>query len=95
MINTLYLPELREMLAENRTKEMAEFCTAVAHPFCAADVFTAEFHPSLGLGCIRLLGLYCTLALISMLCSKRKVEGRKLVTRRADAPRRLQGISHP
>ena len=29
MINTLYLPELREMLAENRTKEMAEFCTAV------------------------------------------------------------------
>jgi len=29
MINTLYLPELREMLAENRTEEMAEFCTAV------------------------------------------------------------------
>ena len=29
MINTLYLPELREMLAENRTEEIAEFCTAV------------------------------------------------------------------
>ena len=29
MINTLYLPELREMLRENRTAEMVEFCTAL------------------------------------------------------------------
>ena len=36
MINTLYLPELREMLSENRTEEMTEFCIAV-HPGVTAD----------------------------------------------------------
>ena len=36
MINTLYLPELREMLAEGRLDEMAEFCTAV-HPGVTAE----------------------------------------------------------
>jgi magnesium transporter len=29
MVNTLYLPELREMLAENNTDELREFCTAL------------------------------------------------------------------
>jgi len=29
MVNTLYLPELREMLAENNTAELREFCTAL------------------------------------------------------------------
>lgn len=29
MTNTLYLPELREMLAENNSAELAEFCTAL------------------------------------------------------------------
>ncbi len=29
MVNTLYLPELREMLAENDTAELREFCTAL------------------------------------------------------------------
>jgi magnesium transporter len=29
MVNTLYLPELREMLAENHTAELREFCTAL------------------------------------------------------------------
>lgn len=29
MINTLFLPELREMLAENNTAQLAEFCTAL------------------------------------------------------------------
>jgi magnesium transporter len=37
MINTLYLPELREMLADGDAKELREFCTAL-HP-----VRTAEF----------------------------------------------------
>ena len=37
MTNTLYLPELREMLHENNTEEMREFCTAL-HP-----AHTAEF----------------------------------------------------
>ena len=36
MINTLYLPELREMLSENRKEEMEEFCIAV-HPGVTAD----------------------------------------------------------
>ena len=29
MVNTLYLHELREMLAENNTAELREFCTAL------------------------------------------------------------------
>jgi magnesium transporter len=36
MSNTLYLPELREMLAEKKTEELAEFCTAL-HPARTAD----------------------------------------------------------
>ncbi len=36
MTNTLYLPELREMLAENNTVELEEFCTAL-HPARTAD----------------------------------------------------------
>ncbi len=31
MINTLYLPELREMLAEQNEHELREFCMAL-HP---------------------------------------------------------------
>ncbi len=34
--NTLYLPELREMLAENNAAELREFCTAL-HPARTAD----------------------------------------------------------
>ena len=37
MVNTLYLPELREMIADNRGEELREFCSAL-HP-----VRTAEF----------------------------------------------------
>ena len=36
MINTLYLPELREMLTENDTTGLAEFCTAL-HPARTAE----------------------------------------------------------
>ncbi len=36
MVNTLYLPELREMLAENREGELREFCTAL-HPARTAE----------------------------------------------------------
>jgi magnesium transporter len=36
MTNTLYLPELREMLAENNTAELEEFCTAL-HPARTAE----------------------------------------------------------
>ena len=36
MINTLYLPELREMLAENNEAELLEFCTAL-HPARTAE----------------------------------------------------------
>ena len=36
MINTLYLPELREMLAEQNTAELREFCTAL-HPARTAE----------------------------------------------------------
>ncbi len=36
MPNTLYLPELREMLAENNSAELQEFCTAI-HPARAAE----------------------------------------------------------
>jgi len=36
MTNTLYLPELREMLAENNSAELAEFCTAL-HPARTAE----------------------------------------------------------
>ena len=36
MINPLYLPELREMLAEDNTAEMKEFCEAL-HPARTAD----------------------------------------------------------
>ncbi|MBC8876103.1 MAG: magnesium transporter [Planctomycetes bacterium] len=36
MVNTLYLPELREMLAENNADEMREFCTAL-HPARTAE----------------------------------------------------------
>lgn len=36
MVNTLFLPELREMLAENNTFELTEFCTAL-HPARTAE----------------------------------------------------------
>lgn len=36
MINTLFLPELREMLAEHNTAELKEFCTAL-HPARTAE----------------------------------------------------------
>lgn len=36
MLNTLYLPELREMLAENKTEDLREFCTAL-HPARTAE----------------------------------------------------------
>ncbi len=36
MINTLYLPELREMLAEDRTDDLREFCVAL-HPARTAE----------------------------------------------------------
>ncbi|MFN6137443.1 MAG: magnesium transporter [Planctomycetota bacterium] len=36
MMNTLFLPELREMLAEDRTDELREFCTAL-HPARTAE----------------------------------------------------------
>jgi magnesium transporter len=36
MVNTLFLPELREMLAENNTFELREFCTAL-HPARTAE----------------------------------------------------------
>ncbi len=36
MINTLFLPELREMLAEGNSQELREFCTAL-HPSRAAE----------------------------------------------------------
>jgi magnesium transporter len=36
MMNTLYLPELREMLADNNDGEMCEFCTAL-HPARTAE----------------------------------------------------------
>ena len=36
MVNTLFLPELREMLAENNTFELQEFCTAL-HPARTAE----------------------------------------------------------
>lgn len=36
MTNTLYLPELREMLAENNEAELVEFCTAL-HPARTAE----------------------------------------------------------
>ncbi|MBN2021984.1 MAG: magnesium transporter [Pirellulales bacterium] len=36
MANTLYLPELREMLAENNAAELREFCTAL-HPARTAE----------------------------------------------------------
>jgi magnesium transporter len=36
MINTLFLPEIREMLAENQSEELREFCTAL-HPARTAE----------------------------------------------------------
>ena len=36
MINTLYLPELREMLTEGNVAELREFCTAL-HPARTAE----------------------------------------------------------
>jgi len=36
MVNTLFLPELREMLAENNSTELHEFCTAL-HPARTAE----------------------------------------------------------
>ena len=44
MVNTLYLPELREMLADNNEAELQEFCTAL-HP-----ARTAEFMEGLNAG---------------------------------------------
>ncbi len=37
MTNTLYLPELREMLAENDAAGLEEFCTALHHPARTAE----------------------------------------------------------
>ena len=37
MTNTLYLPELREMLAENDSAGLREFCTALHHPARTAE----------------------------------------------------------
>ena len=37
MINTLYLPELREMLAEHRDDELREFCNTLYHPLRTAE----------------------------------------------------------
>ena len=36
MVNTLFLPELKEMLAENNAPELQEFCTAL-HPARTAE----------------------------------------------------------
>ena len=36
MVNTLYLPEIREMLAANDREELREFCTAL-HPARTAE----------------------------------------------------------
>ncbi len=36
MVNTLFLPELREMLAENNERELREFCAAL-HPARTAE----------------------------------------------------------
>ena len=44
MINTLYLPELREMLAQNNAQELSDFCVAL-HP-----ARTAEFMEGLTAG---------------------------------------------
>ncbi len=41
MTNTLYLPELREMLAENDEAGLREFCTALHHPARTADFMEA------------------------------------------------------
>jgi len=41
MLNTLYLPEIREMLAENNTAELREFCTALHHPARTAEFMEA------------------------------------------------------
>jgi magnesium transporter len=40
MVNTLFLPELKEMLADNNTFELREFCTAL-HPARTADYMEA------------------------------------------------------
>ena len=37
MINTLYLPELREMLDQGHTAELCEFCNILHHPLRAAE----------------------------------------------------------
>ncbi len=37
MMNTLYLPELREMLAENDTEGLRVFCEALHHPYQTAE----------------------------------------------------------
>ncbi|MEO2022683.1 MAG: magnesium transporter [Pirellulaceae bacterium] len=37
MLNTLYLPELREMLDQGRTAELREFCNILHHPLRAAE----------------------------------------------------------
>lgn len=37
MINTLYLPELRELLAEGDAEELRQFCTAFHHPARTAE----------------------------------------------------------
>ncbi len=37
MINTLYLPELREMLAEKDIQGLKEFCEALHHPYQTAE----------------------------------------------------------
>ena len=37
MLNTLFLPEIREMLAENKQDELREICGAI-HPAAIADL---------------------------------------------------------
>lgn len=51
MTNTLYLPELREMLAENNTAELQEFCSAL-HPARTAE-FMEGLSPEEAWGVLR------------------------------------------
>ena len=50
MVNTLFLPELREMLAENNAFELQEFCTAL-HPARTAEFMEGLDAPIRGASC--------------------------------------------
>ena len=43
MMNTLFLPELREMLADGQTQELVEFCVAL-HPARTAEFMEGLDH---------------------------------------------------